>query len=171
MIRKLMRSTVAIAGFGALLFVGACSSSTPGDSAVVDDQAEVRPFTEGGYDATQSAPEQADANNDGVIDTSTQTPRQGSEVTTTVITAEGAESSTSLSYETDPSATASSSTTVTETTVSPMTSSTTETTQVTTSTPAPLTTTTTTTETTTTESMTSSDTDETTATRTRLRKD
>lgn len=84
MFKGMTRSTVALTGLAALLLLGACS--TTGDSAVKDDQAEVRPFTEDGYDPTQSAPETADVNNDGHVDSSTLTPRNESVVGVTTVT-------------------------------------------------------------------------------------
>lgn len=102
MIRKLSRSTVAIAAFGALFLAGACSS-TSGDSAVVDDQAEVRPFTEDGNDPTQSAPEVADVNNDGHADSSTLTPRSEGVVGTTVVQNNAGQSSVTVTQYPDSS--------------------------------------------------------------------
>lgn len=84
MFKGMTRNTVALTGLAALLLLGACS--TTGDSAVKDDQVEVRPFTEDGYDPTQSAPETADVNNDGHVDSSTLTPRNESIVGVTTVT-------------------------------------------------------------------------------------
>lgn len=127
MIRKLMRSSVATAGVAALLLVGGCASTSDADKANVDDAAEIRPFTEQGYDPTQSAPEVADVNNDGHQDTSPTAPRsQPIPGQAVVITEQRPVADVNVSYE--PNADSMASSSVTSTTTYPSSTSTTTTT-------------------------------------------